>query len=74
MGDVMSEWIRVDDRLPITAENIRGEFDLVQVITFDGENVQSDFYQAGMTKEFWGKFEYSDRVTHWQPLPEPPKE
>lgn len=70
----MSGWISVKDRLPITIENIRGQFDLVEVIVFDGVQVKADFYKAGMTKEFWGQFEYLDNVTHWQPLPEPPKD
>jgi hypothetical protein len=72
----MSEWISVDERLPITDRD--GDFQSMQVIVTDGERVGvTDFNAGGMPKP-WSAFDdYGDigpdHITHWQPLPEPPK-
>lgn len=61
----MSEWISVNDRLPKTMELVfvyRKGLDIVRIeyLMNDGEWFNDDIYKAS--------------VTHWMPLPEPPKE
>ena len=60
------EWISVKDRFP-------KPFYAVLVARFDGE-----FYTIGKDAyQFGNKFAYDGdekgKVTHWMPLPEPPK-
>jgi hypothetical protein len=53
----MGEWIPVDERLP--DEEVR-------VLATDGDKV--------FESEYWsGRWEWCADVTHWMPLPEPPK-
>lgn len=65
-----SEWVSVEDRLPDTA----GEF-LVVYHPCYGDKVTSEI-RVGIDsfrgKTTWAKRKYQ-RVTHWMPLPEPPK-
>lgn len=58
----MSEWISVKDGLPKYND---------RVIFFNGEYVEFGVYHRDFTD-----FEdcIHDEVTHWMPLPEPPKE
>lgn len=58
----MSEWISVEDRLP----EFVGEY-----ITFDGISPYiSSYYGNGE----WESPDANDpNITHWMPLPEPPK-
>lgn len=53
------EWISIDERLPEEFEN---------VLVYDGV-VTIDHISAG--GEWW--YHNHDAVTHWMPLPEPPK-
>lgn len=53
----MSEWIRVEDRLP---ENDAPVIYWSEVLGVLGISCKFDFY--------------SDGVTHWMPMPKPPKE
>lgn len=66
-----SEWVSVEDRLPDTA----GEF-LVVYHPCYGDKVTSEI-RVGIDsfrgKTAWAKRKYQ-RVTHWMPLPKPPKE
>lgn len=69
----MSEWISVEDRLP--------EYD-EEVLIFDGrisaaiytprDNECDGFMGEGL--DSYGNAYFYDDVTHWMPLPEPPKE
>jgi hypothetical protein len=76
----MSEWIDVNDRLP--------EENVVVILSEDG-NFETGWYGHGTEymseKLFTGFFIHNTgydgdsahsqgNVTHWQPLPEPPKE
>lgn len=65
-----SEWVSVEDRLPDTA----GEF-LVVYHPCYWDKVTSEI-RVGIDsfrgKTTWAKRKYQ-RVTHWMPLPEPPK-
>lgn len=62
----MSEWISVKERLPKAGED---------VIAYLGEGI---FEICWMLKDgCWetrDAYLDTDAVTHWQPLPEPPKE
>jgi hypothetical protein len=60
----MSEWISVNDRLPKLWQN---------ALTYRaGYGVQYEFMKAdGGWRE---DFSCSSPVTHWMPLPKPPKE
>ena len=60
----MSEWISVKDRLPIEE---------IDVLAFAGE-CQVVLYRAGrwLYDDAW--FAHDEPITHWMPLPEPPKE
>jgi len=66
----MSEWISVEERLP--SEN--HDTLIVAVVNEIGEYfIDTDaFYIDEQYFRFWGQSETSN-VTHWMPLPEPPK-
>lgn len=65
----MNDWISVNDKLP---ENIRS------VLVWD--SVDNDVFTGyyckynGWTVDGFYDVEYHFNVTHWMPLPEPPKE
>ena len=67
----MSEWISVKERLP----EVAGEY-LVVYHPCYWHDVKEDL-RVGIDsfrgKTAWAKKKYQ-RVTHWMPLPEPPKE
>ena len=67
----MSEWISVKDRLP----DAKGEY-LVTYHPCHWDYVQPDVKVVGIDsfrgKTTWAKKKFQ-RVTHWMPLPEPPK-
>lgn len=77
----MSEWISVDDRMPddgtYLAHTANGTHikildyakDLHKIHKFDFKKGDSGFY--GCDSEY-GYYKLDD-VTHWMPLPEPPK-
>jgi hypothetical protein len=75
----MSEWISVEDRLPITRDymiDLNSNFETIDVICFDGYVVYPDTFKAGNTAGFWCEFESDDQsyqAIYWMPLPEPPK-
>ena len=83
-----SKWISVKDRLP--EDNIvfgsPGVFNHYrEFLVYNGFEVKIGYYRTPINvgdkdenfKPFWsgedGWYDYS-RVTHWQPLPEPPEE
>ena len=61
------EWISVKDRLP----ELANDYDVVHVLIYldDGFITGADYEKDGF--ELWAD---SGEVTHWMPLPEPPKE
>ena len=61
------KWISVNDRLP--EHRVMGIS--VDVIVFDGKDVFQDCYDYEFNN--WCKNKYKSIVTHWMPLPEPPK-
>ena len=61
----MSKWISVKDRLPKVGEHVL----VFSPIT----GIKTDFI-AFVENDEEDRFFRSGRVTHWMPLPEPPKE
>lgn len=66
------EWISVDDRLPELLQDVlcyRGNFkgDLMNTYTYLGQGMWKDDYGINYSTE-------EDGITHWMPLPTPPKE
>jgi hypothetical protein len=59
----MSEWISVKDRLPGC---------LISVLTTDGDRV-AQTYRTSDDAGSWAAWR-RNKVTHWMPLPDPPKE
>ena len=67
--NVAGTWVSVDDRLP--------EKNGVYITFCDDEGVFSALYERGRKQSEWtddyeGYLDFD--VTHWMPLPEPPKE
>lgn len=63
LDDVVSEWISVNDRMPEEGEN---------VLTYGARPFYDVFYINRLINKESGEWLY-DGVTHWMPLPEPPK-
>jgi hypothetical protein len=57
------EWISVKDRFPKTP---------IDVLVFNGDT-QVGYFHKGFWRDFHGERNIKN-VTHWMPLPEPPKE
>lgn len=74
----MSEWISVKDRLPMEPNDVR-VFESIGVIATDGDMVcQCNFdagHGCGMPWAEWSSYNdiHMRKITHWMPLPEPPK-
>ena len=69
-------WISVDERLPETDIGT-GMFGGEDILVTDGKFVWPAIYERGRYMSIdgpqeWGRFK-ADNVTHWMPLPEPPK-
>lgn len=69
----MSEWISVKDRLPEKTGKQRGFYlvalsnGVVKELAYEFEHYNNMLFDVG-----WHETAYP--VTHWMPLPEPPKE
>lgn len=67
-ADAVQQWIPVSERLPNINESVLVCFDFM-----DGKCVRvSDRY--GKNGMLWAGIPSNCKVTHWMPLPEPPKE
>ena len=62
----MAEWISVKDRLPKHEENVLLCFGKFMGVGYYDE-VDQSFYDAE------DDYRFVDDVTHWMPLPSPPK-
>ena len=83
--DAVQEWISVKDRLPekdgayLVTTNSFGDLQSVKFRWFakDGENV--DAYDLAGQKDVWYLYDSEcgyvsiNSVTHWMPIPQPPK-
>lgn len=69
----MTEWISVEDRLP--PKESEAWYNVVLTHKTRRNMIVRNGYYDGYHKRFWG-FETTPHyvVTHWMPLPEPPKE
>jgi hypothetical protein len=64
----MNEWISVKDSLPKEDE---------YVIAYDGQEVEKAFIMRyDNNNPIWTYYDWMewDHVTHWMPLPKPPKD
>ena len=61
-GVTVQEWISVKDRLPEKWQDI---------IAYDAKN--QEIYLAYTTEDAWVGVRMNGKVTHWMPLPQPPK-
>ena len=60
----MTDWISVEDRLPEEHKD---------VLFFDELGIGGGVLRNSEWED-WNSNELNETVTHWQPLPEPPKE
>lgn len=73
------EWIKTSDRMPILETDDFKDYHTVDVIIFDNIGVMAAECAAGRNPKFWVEFHVEgfngprNGVTHWMPLPEPPK-
>lgn len=66
----MSKWISVEERLPENAES--GNWTAANVFCKDG-HIRIYDYNIKSKKWKHGLNDIMVKVTHWMPLPEPPK-
>ena len=84
-GVTVQEWISVDDRLPerdgayLTAVKHFGKHKGININSFAKDGKTVDEYELAGQKYVWyfydSEYGYvsTDSVTHWMPLPQPPK-
>ena len=80
----MSEWISVEDRLPSREGLEPDEVEYVLVseqyfAAITGEKLGSYVSICGFGHDGWSKFDNfgyvrTENITHWMPMPRPPKE
>lgn len=63
-------WIKVEDKLPEIKQNV-----IVALKLYRGDTVVEYGYISARSREFvsYDGYEFAGNITHWQPLPEPPK-
>lgn len=82
-GATVQEWISVKDRLPEIADSyivvVKYKYDWEKDYTYDTD-VATYSFDGGYIDDCWNTYNDWDEgqqyihVTHWMPLPEPPKE
>ena len=71
------KWISVNERMPEKLNENNQSYLSEYVIGFDGERYrvgQFKVYKYDGSCEFFDGYGFTDKITHWIPLPEPPKE
>lgn len=66
----MPEWISVQERLPTYEEFRRGHGYVI--VAFESGDVRCGW--LSLTNKTWARETSKDKVTHWMPFPDPPKE
>lgn len=72
---VVQRWISVEERLPKVEKRYNGYEYSTELLVYDGLRRRAAYYCH--TSGVWYDSRYEDDtfdVTHWMPLPEPPKE
>ena len=75
-----NEWISVEDDLPETQREDGGYFSSKKCLVVCAGEIEIATFQHGGDNMGWRNWcseiyeEISDYVTHWMPLPEPPKD
>lgn len=73
----MGEWIKCSERLPIELDEMV-RFESMAVLATDGSVVElcrfNSGHGCGKPWASWSTYNHisADKITHWQPLPEPP--
>lgn len=69
----MSQWISVEERLPVDLVDANKHYDEADVLVWDGSQVSVNAFCTGDGdgKGRWYEFEEVG-ITHWMKLPEPP--
>tara|TARA_R110000772_G_scaffold9603_1_gene31446 strand:+ start:79 stop:297 length:219 start_codon:yes stop_codon:yes gene_type:complete len=72
---MIMEWISVEDRLPVDINSIKF-YGLQEILIVTGCRTEYCEFTYGPVPEPWVKFDnfHKGFITHWMPLPEPPKE
>lgn len=78
---MMSEWISIKDRLP-NVDKTKGDYERVVVIATTGKTVKPLIYERARVRGktvrrwrwMWDRIYDDQEITHWMPLPKPPKE
>lgn len=68
-----NEWILVKDRLPEKGQIKRYPHCSKDVIATDGHKVYLAYYEGENWQDATNDLGFTTTITHWQPLPEPPK-
>ena len=72
------KWISVKDRLPEYRDGWSHSLDVNVLIDNDGDIFVSTACYRYLNKPEWSEYLYNNRfngcITHWMPLPEPPKQ
>lgn len=76
-ADKMVRWISVEERLPETRVALLGQRSKKVIVAFHYDDGTHGTDTAHMSNEKWvfedGIYVVKRTVTHWMPLPEPPK-
>lgn len=68
------EWISVKDRLPDSTGFYLVAVDEIVASKYKGVIEVGECYKSVDAKGLFEVLKFHDYVTHWQPLPDPPKE
>ncbi len=67
-AQAVPEWVSVEDKLPIDGQDVIA-FDAIKHCVFKG----GEFLQGYIESDTGHEYEEPVEVTHWMPIPQPPK-